>query len=277
MLRSILVALDETPASASAVDYAVSLAAAHKARARGLAVIDVAYLTAPEPGRAGAMFYKERRDAARLAETQARDERLAKAFVASCARAGVAADASALDGAPLAKLQEAANPHDLIVMGRDSDLHGEASAGCAATVARLLKESPRPLVIVPAGAKPTPRALVAYDASIPSARALQLFALLGMAAGLETHVLAVHADPATARARAAEAVAYLAAHGTKAEAHGVDSKADPADIVAAEIRARDAGLVAMGAYGHTGLRARLLGSFTTKLLDASPAALFVHH
>ncbi|MCM0019736.1 MAG: universal stress protein, partial [Tagaea sp.] len=160
---------------------------------------------------------------------------------------------------------------------RDSDLHGEAASGCADTVRKLLKESPRPLIVVPAGALAPQRALVAYDGSIPSARALQLFALLGVAHGLEVHVLAVHADAEVAHARAGEAARYLAAHGTPAAAHGIDSKADPADIVAAEIRSRDIGLVAMGAYGHEGLRAKLLGSFTSKLLTASPAALFVHH
>jgi nucleotide-binding universal stress UspA family protein len=277
MLRSLLVALDETPAGAAAIEFALRLAKIHNARLRGLAVIDRDFVAPPSPGRAGAMFYKERADAARLAEARARDERLGRGFVETCARAGVGAESAIEDGAPLASLQAASNPHDAIVMGRDSDLHGEAADGCAATVRRLLKETPRPVIVVPAGAPAPKRALVAYDASIPSARALQLFALLGMAAGLETHVLAVHADLATARGRAAEAAAYLAAHGTPAEAHGVDSKADPADIVAAEIRARDAGLVAMGAYGHEGLRAALLGSFTTKLLASSPASLFVHH
>jgi nucleotide-binding universal stress UspA family protein len=277
MLRSLLVALDDTPAGEAAAAYAIRLALAHRARLRGLAVIDRDFFAPPSPGRAGAMFYKERADAARLAEARARDASLSRVFVERCAREGVAAGAAVEDGAPVASLQAAANPHDAIVMGRDSDLHGEAAEGCAATVRGLLKETPRPLIVVPAGAPAPARALVAYDGSIPSARALQLFALLGVAHGLEVHVLAVHPDLAVARARAAEAAAYLALHGTKAEAHGVDSKADPADIVAAEIRSRGIGLAAMGAYGHEGLRAKLLGSFTTKLLGGSPAALFVHH
>jgi nucleotide-binding universal stress UspA family protein len=277
MLRSLLVALDETPAGEAAIEFAVRLAAAHRATARGVAVVDVGFLTAPEPGRAGAMFYKERRDAARLKEAHARDKRMTAVFVERCASASVAATASEFEGDPLATLRMAANAHDAIVLGRDSDLHGEASDGCATTVRRLLKETPRPLIIVPADAQAAKRALVAYDGSIPSARALQLFGLLGAAHGLEVHVLAIHPDLAIACARAAEAAAYLGLHGTRSEAHGIDSKADPFDIIAAEIRARDAGLVAMGAYGHTGLRATLLGSFTTKLLAASPAALFIHN
>jgi nucleotide-binding universal stress UspA family protein len=277
MLRSLLIALDETPAGAAAIEFAVRLAAAHRAAARGVAVVDVGFLTAPEAGRAGAMFYKERRDAARLEEARARDKRLTAAFVERCASAGVVAATGEFEGDPLATLRMAANAHDAIVLGRDSDLHGEAADGCAATVRRLLKETPRPLIVVPAGAQTARRALVAYDGSIPSARALQLFGLLGAAHGLDVHVIAIHPDLATARARAAEAATYLGLHGTPSEAHGIDSKADPADIVAAEIRARDAGLVAMGAYGHEGWRAALLGSFTSKLLATSPAALFVHH
>lgn len=277
MLRSLLVALDDTPAATAAADYAVRLAQTHQARLRGLAVVDTDFVAPPSPGRAGAMFYKERADTARLAEAHARDASLSRIFVERCAREGVAADASVEDGVPLASLQAAAAAHDAIVLGRDSDMHGEAAAGCADTVRKLLKETPRPLIVVPAGAPAPKRALVAYDASIPSARALQLFALLGVAHGLEVHVLAVHADAGVARARADEAARYLGLHGTASQAHGVDSKADPADIVGAEIRSREIGLVAMGAYGHEGLRAKLLGSFTTKLLTGSPAALFVHH
>lgn len=277
MLRSLLVALDDTPAGAAAIEFALRLANIHKARLRGLSVIDRDFIAPPSPGRAGAMFYKERADAARLAEARSRDEILGKAFVETCARAGIGADCAFEDGVPLASLQAASNPHDAIVMGRDSDLHDEAADGCADTVRKLLKETPRPLIVVPAGAPAPKRALVAYDGSIPSARALQLFALLGVAHGLEVHVLAVHVDLAVARARADEAARYLGLHGTASQAHGVDSKADPADIVAAEIRSREIGLVAMGAYGHEGLRAKLLGSFTTKLLTGSPAALFVHH
>ena len=277
MLRNLLVALDDTPAGRAAAVFAVALARVHKARLQGLAVVDVAFLTPPAPGRAGALFYKERADAARLANERARDEGLTRAFVERCAREGIAGAARVADGAPIATLQTAANACDAVVLGRDSDLHGEAAENCAATVRGLLKATPRPLVVVPAQAAAPTRALVAYDGSIPSARALQLFALLGVAQGLTVDVVAVHPDLAQARARAAEAQAYLAAHGTQAEAHGIDSKADPADIVGAEIRARDADLVAMGAYGHEGLRAALLGSFTSKLLTASPAALFVHH
>ncbi|MFY7780891.1 MAG: universal stress protein, partial [Tagaea sp.] len=79
MLRNLLVALDDTPAGRAAADFAVALARVHKARLQGLAVVDVAFLTPPAPGRAGALFYKERADAARLANERARDEGVAVA------------------------------------------------------------------------------------------------------------------------------------------------------------------------------------------------------
>ncbi|MCM0021278.1 MAG: universal stress protein, partial [Tagaea sp.] len=161
MLRSLLVALDDTPAGEAAAEYAIRLALTHQARLRGLAVVDTDFVAPPSPGRAGAFFYKERADAARLAEAHARDASLSRVFAERCAREGVTAEAGVADGQPLASLQAAANPHDAIVMGRDSDLHGEAASGCADTVRKLLKESPRPLIVVPAGALAPQRALVA--------------------------------------------------------------------------------------------------------------------
>ena len=59
-MRSLLLALDDTPAGASASEFAMSLAAAHDASVTGVSILDVDYLTAVEPFAIGTAYYKFR-------------------------------------------------------------------------------------------------------------------------------------------------------------------------------------------------------------------------
>jgi nucleotide-binding universal stress UspA family protein len=278
LMRSLLVALDDTPAGTTAVTFALSLAARHGAKVAGLNVLDVGYLTAPQPGGIGSAHYKFRTDLARLKQGHERGERLAAAFLEQCATRNVKGDVVDLEGDAVEQVRNAAATHDLIVIGRDSNLHGEQpGSGLSKTVARILRENPRPLVIAPEAAGDTSRAVVAYDGSVPAARSLQLFTLLGLAAKCELHVVSVDADQERSDARARQASAYLSLHGVASRMRSIASAADPADLVIAEARSLGADLLVMGAYGHRGWKEALIGSFTTRLLSHCPTALFIHH
>ena len=66
MLRSILVALDATAASAAAQQLALRLTKRFGSQITGIAVLDRAYLTAPTAVGIGGMAYKEHRDQVKL-------------------------------------------------------------------------------------------------------------------------------------------------------------------------------------------------------------------
>jgi nucleotide-binding universal stress UspA family protein len=276
-MRSILVALDDTPAGKATASRAQELAKSRGARVTGVCVVDIDWLAPAEPGRIGSIEFKERRDRARLAQARDAEKRLADAFLASCGACGVAADVLAVEGEPAARLAEAAAAHDAIAIGRDSDLHGEPTDGVSRTVARLLKATPRPVLLVPTASAKSDGVLLAYDGSIPAARTMQLLVLLGLTAGTRIEVVAVDRDRGKARRRADTARQYLSLYGVAPEIHAVGSAADPAGVVAERARAGGFSLLAMGAYGHTGLKEALLGSFTKTLLAECPTTLFVYH
>lgn len=276
-MRSLLVALDETPAGTSAAKYALYLATRYKAAVTGATVLDVDYLAPREPGGVGTAYYKFKADVARLKQGHELTERLLKNFVQQCEARNVRAKVSSLEGDPVAKLVEETMVHDLLVIGRDSDLHGEPSRGLADTVEKILRESPRPMIITPREAEGLSRVVIAYDGSVPAARTLQLFTMLGLAANSEIHVITVDCDQAEANRHVQQAREYLALYDVACVCRAIASEAVPAELVMAETRALQADLLVMGAYGRRGWRETLLGSFTTNLLSHCPVALFIHH
>lgn len=278
-MRSVLAALDDTPCGGSAIRYALKFARARGARLTGIAVIDRDFLAPPEPGRIGMIELKARRDAARLAAEQQRVERLQREFLAECGAAGIAADVAILEGEPVRRLREISALHDAVVIGRDSDLHGEPSDGGASTVSGLLRTTARPLFVVPleGDSIESRDVLIAYDGSVPSSRTLQLFALLRLPDGARCTVLSIDRSREQAVRTAREAGAYLSLFGHAPVLEPVESASDPADVALDFVRGVKPGTLVMGAYGHSGLKERLLGSFTTKLLAGCASPLFVYH
>jgi nucleotide-binding universal stress UspA family protein len=187
-----------------------------------------------------------------------------------------------LDDAPEPALLQAGIRHDLIVIGRDSTLgREEAEDGVAPVIECLLQDGAQPLLVVPPGPSPAPEApvLVGYDGSRPAQRALHLFALLGMAEASPVTVLSASGDRAVAAALAAEGAAVLRRHGATVTERPVTGTGGgvAAELLLAEARALNARLLVMGAFGHSGLRALLLGAATRRLLRDAPCPLLVSH
>jgi nucleotide-binding universal stress UspA family protein len=277
MIRSILVALDDTPGAVAARDLAIALARHTGAALSAATVLDWPHVRdMNEPVPPGAAAFKERRDAARARRLE---EEAEAAFAAFAAAAGETPFARLrLTEAPEPALLEAGATHDLIVIGRDSTLGLEENPdGLAPVIEALLHEGARPLLVVPPAAVPAQGGvLVGYDGSIPAMRALQLFALLGLASDSPARVLSVAETRAEAEALSGAAATYLRRHGIAAEALAIEGS-HPVDALLTEAAAMPARLLVMGAYEHSGLRTLFTGSATRKLLAAAPCPVFVAH
>ncbi|MBR0651234.1 universal stress protein [Roseomonas terrae] len=277
MIRSILLALDDTKGAVAARDLAIGLARRTGAALTAAAVLDVPHARdAHEAVPPGGGAFKERRDAARAARLET------EADLALAACVGAAGETPVtplrLTEAPDAALLLAGTSHDLIVIGRDSTLGLEtAPDGLAPVIGALLQDGARPLLVVPpAPPRVEGGVLVAYDGSVGAQRALQLFTLLGLGEGMAARVVSVDPAEPTAALLAEQGAAYLRRHGMAAEAVGV-AGSHPLDILLAEAAAMPARLLVMGAYDHSGLRLLFTGSATEKLLLGASCPVFVAH
>jgi nucleotide-binding universal stress UspA family protein len=277
VLRSILVALDATPASAAAQQLALRLARKFSSQITGLAVLDRGYITKATAVGIGGMAYKRHRDQVKLEEAKAFIARIEAVFKQSCEESGVSWQILEAEGAPHQLIEMESGRHDLLVIGKDTDFHFDFTPSTTATVARLLDENPRPLLVCPENTPATGPIVAAYDGSLRASRALHMLILLGLGEGTPVHVVSVADSAEEADGRASYATELFLKHGIEAFAHGIASEADPAEIILAEVDALRAAMIAIGASGHSALHSLFLGSASKGLLKACPCPLFVHH
>lgn len=277
MLKRILLLLGETASSVSARHYALHLARETGAELTGLAGVDLTFIESREPVPLGALAFKKHREQELIHQADEAKRRLHDTFANECKEQGVPFGWLAFEGDPLSSLYLASETRDLMVTGHDTAFHGKVREALPEMLAQLMLSSPRPMILCPDEPSGGRDILVAYDGSLPSMRAVQMFALLGIAAGGRVVVTAIDADQELAARRANSAVAFLESHNLDAEANPVPSSAAPEEIIRSEVANRNIGTVVMGAYGHRGWREVVFGSTTRSLAEEPPAALFIYH
>src|SRR5262249_5424028 len=132
MLRSMLVALDESTRNCTATTLALEWATRLDARLIGLALVDETSVVRREPVPRGAGDFKMRRDKARLADARKHLQQTLERFRERCASAGVAETASEDIGDPAGSILRHAHRCDLIVIGRETDFRFDEQDGADA-------------------------------------------------------------------------------------------------------------------------------------------------
>jgi len=284
MLRSILIGLDGSDYSRSAIDVGIDLARKTGALLVGLGVVDEPTIREVEPRLIGGgvpyaepVLYRER-----IANARREVELFLSQFSLRCAQAGVACKVLEEVGTPAEEIEQQAQRYDLILLGQQTRFHFETQEGYDHTVRRVLKNSPRPVIAVPAQVnlnreEPGHTVMVAYDGSLQAARALHAFETSGLATVLRIIVVSVHPDPLEGSRIAERAIDYLRFHDIKAEAHPVKSHDSPARVILDSAQRHKSELIVMGGYGQPVLREFFLGSVTRTLLAESPVPLFLYH
>lgn len=164
-----------------------------------------------------------------------------------------------LDGDEPSILAERARLADLTVLARPEGLVS------LFVFDSLLSGSGRPVLMVPpAPAGPAPGAVVAWNGSIQSARALAAGIPLMQAAGGEVAILSV--AERNRHAAASDAVAFLRWHGIDATI-ATPTEGDVGTQLLTLARQRGAGLMVSGAYSHGRLRQLLFGGVTAHLVQ----------
>jgi nucleotide-binding universal stress UspA family protein len=275
MMRSILVALDGSVHGDAAAALALEWAKRVGARVLGLGVLDEASIRGAELVPLGAGAYKQARDEARVADAHRRVVGMLASFRERSAAAGVAAEVLEEVGASGERIVGEAQRCDVIILGHETRVHAETQDRPDAILARVLRGSPRPVVVVPREVARGQGVVVAYDGSLEAARAIQTFRLLGLDAGETVEVVTVHRDGAAAEAIAGRAGDFLAAHGTPHRLHAVGSDTAPARVLLEEVKRRSPRLLVMGSHGHHPLRDLLVTPVARAVLDGSPVPVFV--
>lgn len=168
---------------------------------------------------------------------------------------------------------------DLLVLGQQAPgelVPGGAPAGFVETV---ILESGRPVLVVPAHAPVASvgrRALVAWNGSVPAARALA-GALPLLREAESVHVATWSRVPGAAPFSGTSILEHLRRHGIEASLHARGTTAHVGEELAALADALGCDLVVMGAYGRRRASERLLGGATRSWLHRMPVPALMAH
>lgn len=280
MLRSILVPLDGSPYSASATTFAIRWAKLSGASLTGLALVDEPEIIGHGPVSATGSHYKKHRDEILIKESHAEAVTFTEAFAARCQQENLTHISTLVEhGTPFRVIQREAQSHDVIIMGQSADFYFDDSSDFDddGTLKEVLQNSPRPVITTPQHFAGGSTIVIAYDGSLQSARALQMFNLLGIGLFVPVHVLCIK-DKDTAEADAQRACEFLRAHKMNPTLHVLDRNGSVGDTLIAKARELDAGLFVMGAYGKPdSLREWVFGTVTKTILKDGNLPLFLYH
>jgi nucleotide-binding universal stress UspA family protein len=273
VVRTVLIGLDGSEYSTAASHLAIRWARRFGALLVGLGIVDEPTICRPEPVPIGASHYKEHRDQTLLTRASCRVEMFLERFALRCTEAGVAYKLLEDVGPPPEKILVEAQRYDLIVLGQQTCFRFATQEGPDETLCKVLKNTPRPVVAVPAKLSDGASVLVAYDGSLQAARALQAFQASGLGESEEVHVVSVGADHVEAARYADRAAEFLRFHEVKATWDVLSPSGGTAEAILEQASRLGVGLLVMGCYGQPTPRECFLGSVTRTVLKKSTVPL----
>jgi nucleotide-binding universal stress UspA family protein len=187
---------------------------------------------------------------------------------------GVSASLREESGEATAQLARLARHNDLVVLAR----HTRADGLPADFIDQILFQSGRPILIAPA-LRPSPLTgtiMLCWKERPESARALS--ASMPLLSKADRVVIANVREPTDDLDSMNDVVRHLAWHGIDAEIRRVGAdRRNPGELLSAAALDCAAGLVVMGAYGHSRTHQMFFGGCTQYFLEnTAHALLFVH-
>ncbi len=280
MLKSILLGIDGSDYCEVAVKTSVDIAKALGCRLSGLGIVDIDSIFDSSPGVAGSMHFKKSGDKAQYRRALERVNKCLAGFENKCKTAGIEYDARYHEGSPPQEFIKEAVGYDVIMFGQKTYFQTEKREGPCDTLVQVLKNTPRPVLVAPRNMKPYSvdrPAVVAFDGSLPSARAMQLFTLLSYDdTSSNIHVVTVADNEEEGHGRQSKALDFFERWYGQAPTSVVLTGKRSQSILeySKDINAR---IIVMGAYGVSGLKSIFFGSVTRSILEKSESLLFLYH
>jgi nucleotide-binding universal stress UspA family protein len=276
MMKSLLIGLDISDESHSVLELGLRWAKRFDALAVGLGIVDEPGLLTTE-AKLFETAYHRLETAYLVSNSRHQVERALRQIGRRCAEADVKCSALEDVGIPFVRILMEAQRRDIILLGQQSHFDYGRDDGPDETLSNVLRNSPRPVVVVPKTLREGESVVVAYDGSLQAARALYAFEASGLGGSRKVHVVSVAADNKEAARHADPAIEFLRLHAIEAIPHPVATSMATAEVILRKVHQLEAGLLVMGAYGQPVLREFFLGSVTRTVLKESPVPVFCSH
>lgn len=292
-LKDILVHTDNSGNSEIRLDFATRLAADHDAFLTGLYVATPsgaadgagpkgAAYALPDLGGRSLREYEKKADelnAIRVEHARFAADSARQRFAAKAGAAGIGHEWRHVEGPMMEALTHNARFCDVAVVGQPGP---DSARRFGETVPdHLVLSVGHPVLVVPTldkGFSVGKRIIIAWDRSPLATRAVHNSRPF-MRNADSVHVLAINLEPESHGGKAGSGICeHLARHDIHASPIHISGTTDSlAEVMLSQARELEADLIIMGAYGHSRLRERILGSTTSDLLNKSPIAMLMTH
>lgn len=281
MVKSILIPLDPSPYTDAAIQIGCLMAKHHGAQLTGMVVLDIPGIeksVGPVP--MGGHYYAERLEEKHRKIAQERIDNLLEKFKKKCDEAGVSHKEAQNQGSPSEAIIHEAIYYDMIIAGLRThyrfDLENDQEG---VSLEKFLSESITPIygvpkeLNIPGLTDGQINALIPFNASLPSARALQRFAQFMIPDLTQPRLLMSSLDEEVAKAALEHAKQYLKLHGFK------NILTDHTDIEIKRACKEEyldwADVVVVGAHSKRGIFDFMVGSLTKHIikLDKIPVLI----
>ncbi len=215
----------------------------------------------------------------KLEETQGRVQRLkGKAILEDAKHQLTAAGLTIITitqrhGTLVETLEELEPRCDLVAVGKRGTHAATAKEHLGANLERVVRTAVRPVLVTPPQFQPIEKFLIAYDGGPSVTKAIEFALTSPLLKGLGCHLLrAGHIDD-KAKWYLEETATKLRNSGYTVTTHAIDGA--PEKVIAEVIQRERIQLLVMGAYGHSPIRAFILGSTTTNMVRTCPVPVLM--
>lgn len=274
MIKRILLPLDFSEYTDAALQYACYIAKRQDATITGMVVLHVpgiAKLTGPITS--GCINWSEYLDKRVIEKVNKRIAALLDKFNQTCQKEGVKHVEAEVQGTCPEQILFQSVFYDMVITGFKTSYYFDESENIEVPLEKLLDQTITPILAVPKSFAPIRKVLIAFDGSLPAARAMQRFSHLASAKDSEFTVLISHHDQDTAFYYLNKAEEYLRAH----DLNNIKKEWTTKNIISViqEQYIDQVDLFITGVHSKDALKSFFLGSLTRFLLSEAKKPLFI--
>jgi nucleotide-binding universal stress UspA family protein len=271
----ILLGLDGSNYAEAAKEYACEIALTQGATITGVAIIDLPGIQSTGgPVPLGGAHYELQREGHLLEETQEKAKVILDEFEQTCEARKIKTVLHADTGSPFSEIIEESKFHDFTVIGKKT-FFGYSDHETFGTLEKVLKNGLTPVLAVPDSVRKIEKVLVAYDNSIPAAKVVHMFLLLGIWNACDITLLTVSDDSKEANTLLENLDDFFQSYGIQPNL--ATRSGHPDAEVKSYIAENEIDLLVMGAYGRKSVREFFVGSVTQHLIQETDIPLFLYH
>lgn len=174
----------------------------------------------------------------------------------------------------LESLQDREADASLVVIGKRGEAADFATLHLGSNLERIVRSSRRPILIASRAFRPISQALIAFDGSSSSLKAVDEVSRSPLFNGVKCLMLTVADRSEQTEAALTRASAQLIAAGLEVETRVEPGRPDV--VIGGIVTEEKIDLLVMGAYGHSRLRTLVIGSTTSALIRACQVPVAVY-